>query len=1439
MKHKTRKIFLCIGFLASLALCSCDMVKIEDHAPPKTGSREIDDLERDDLEKNGHFLKLVNLPLNTQLPNFYSVSVANSLSAIAKLNKDNLIFIYKEKDGEGRYTTCTVYLPLVYNDDKEFTETGYFYTAFSIHVDALTKYVVEVSDNFTVYYSDGRGQADVNFLSSPSSTGSKELTEKERDNMEKNGHYLKLVNLPPNAQGPNVFAVSVANSSSAIAKLNKNLPVSVFRESGSCTVYLPLVYNDDKDFLETGSFYTSFTIHIDALTSYIVSIADHYLVSFTDGRGQADVNDLPSPSSSGSRELTERERDGLEKTGRFLKLVNMPLHTQVPNVFSVSVANSSSAIAKLNKNAPVSIFRETDSDSCAVYLPLAYNDDKEFTETGNFYIAFSIHVDALTSYIVSVSDHFIVRFTDGRGQADINDIPSGSSEGSRELNAKERDDLEKTGRFLKLLNMPLHTQTPNFFSVSVSNSSSSIAKLNKNAPVSIFRDSNSCTVYLPLVYNDEKEFLETGDFFTSFTIHVDALTSYIVTSSDRFIVRFTDGRGQADINDIPSGSSEGSRELNAKERDDLEKTGRFLKIVNMPPHTQVNNVFSVSVSNSSSSIAKLNKNAPVSIFREDYSCTVYLPLAYNDDKEFTETGNFFASFSIHVDALVSYTVDPSDNFIVYFLDGRGQTDINDFPSAPVPPDPSYLTVNNLPSSVSVYNFSGVTVRNQTGVVASCKDYSQIILSFSNNKASAKIPLHYNSSDQIFKEYGAFFVLFDINVDVNVRYKVTVDDKLTVAFTNGNGSIDILSLPTKPEPPYLALKSFPVNSRAQQFSEVTVFTYGNSSVASGDLNNIIVKDENNLKTFLVPLMSGGSFFQYTGNFGVSFTINVDFENRISYKSSDLTIYFVNGSAVFDLKSFFGYFNASLENAADNGPPIVKSGSSFDVGGKRKTLSRNIEVSASLSEKSCVLYLYAISAESDVLFELSPVKPVYNDNKMGWYDGVKRALFKMLYIEGWNVYLFKTPFANPDKPDSEQPFPQFGQFVYNGYGFTSSTVVYSLSGSGNPSDETFTLEPGIYLIEVEGAGGGAGWAYNRTYPGGQGGFVGEIISLKNKTSFTAFTGSGGESAFSSALTSGTFNIVTTKNYYNYTTTTGGIQTSSLQNSNTVINAITISGGSSSMTGGGGGGGGSGSFVYSSSGNYLLLAGGGSGGAGGSYLTPGGGGGAGGTIGPGGGGGGSGSFYQTSSVGTGNFSAPGGRGGKGGGKGGGAGGLIAGSGGDASAVVLTSNTTVSGGDGAYSYSSSDFSSPSAPSLYVSSGAISGGSAASNTATSTRLFTVRTSFTFSGRSGSGGSSAANNSSNWRNTVPASASGASSRGLNTVYFTGSFSANGTNASTPGSYNSSWNNSNATFTSTLTLTIGDANKGRAGLNGGNNRDVLIGCGAESGGAGSVTVYKIY
>ena len=1172
--------------------------------------------------------------------------------------------------------------------------------------------------------------------------------------------------------------------------------------------------------------------------------------------------DMTDISPAGSRS-SKKERDELERTGHFLKLTNMSVNTQIANVASVSVANSASSIAKLNQNNPIRIFK--DKDTSTAYLPLVYNNDSEFTETGSFFVAFTVHVDALTVYTIDLADKVAVPFTDGRGELDIRKLPVSGPGNTPDLSEKEREELERSGHFLKLTHMPLHTQSTNVALVQIANSASSIATLNRAQGVRIFRETSTCTVYIPLMYFDNTEFTETGSFFVAFTVHVDAITSYVITITDKILVPFINGRGELDIRMLPYGG------IVAADR-------RYLTIYNLPLYLLSQNVSNVLIHNRSGPVAKCEDYSLVEVSTFGGKSTVSIPLSFvnSTNTAFSGTGNFYVAFELFTDALTHYTVTAEDRVLVYFIDGNGYLDINDLPPA-ISADHRYLTITDLPANLLPQNITNVKIYNQNAAIAKCEDYSLLEISVSDDKASVNIPLSFNNPPSIFTGTGNFIVTFDINIDANTSYVITTDDNVQVYFLNGNGSLDINNIPDKLVS-YLTIKSLPINMTKQHITNVNVYNLV-ETVASGIYNKIILLNEGGFITAKIPLASSkGGYFQDTGRFAISFTANVDIETCVLIdRDHDVVLDFIGGSATFDVVSTYGYFSAELYNLSDTTKPIIKTGAEFDVNGYRHKITENLRIPANPPDDfSGVLYLYAFRSGTDVYYELSASTPTLNASKKGYYFGYKRALWKMIYIKEENLFLFKTYVSDN--------FPHLGTLAVNDATYSAlidkkSTYRPDLLGASNPAVDTFILQPGVYVVKLNGAGGGGGYgsisesAVSGSSSGGDGGTINEIITLNTATSFTAFTGSGGFAATMPNV-SGNFTAYGLKQvgYYLVTTLMGdkiygsSVSNASPSNPNYTLDDYTINFNfSAAASGGGGGGGGSGTFLYSAQG-YFLCAGGGGGGSGGSFFTPGGAGGSGGAIGPGAGGGAAGYLQQFNNDEI-YMTATEGNGGNGGGLNAGSGGRCIGPisnfNGSNSISILSSNNSISGGIGASSYSSSSFD---IPLTRIGEFCLNDIRSLPNTSyegefdddvsyKAISLIPDATTYSFSSSSGNGGSSPTvlylSGPQSWLNTNSAIGAGASSPTLPPISFTGKLSVTpimifhqtSQQSFISHGYGISFND----YTSTITTTSKRA--GVNGSSGGNNRNTTRGGGAPggkvnnnkptNGSPGSIIIYRIY
>jgi len=914
--------------------------------------------------------------------------------------------------------------------------------------------------------------------------------------------------------------------------------------------------------------------------------------------------------------------------------------------------------------------------------------------------------------------------------------------------------------------------------------------------------------------------------------------------------------------------SGGSREISQRERDELERTGHFLKLTNMPLNTQVPNVFSVQVANSASVIAKLEKDSTALIYRDinASASTVYLPLTYNDDTEFIETGFFYSAFTVHVDAVTKYIVEVSDKYLVSFTDGRGEADVRYLPEKILySADPRYLTIYNLPANLSVHNFSNVLVHNQAGPVAKCSDYSLIEITEDGLRASARIPLQYNNLDSVFKETGYYYVSFDINIDAELRYLFTAEDKVQVSFYDGNGFLDILNIPEKPVP-CLTISGLPFYTAKDHFTNIAVYNLAGQVASCNDNSGITIVSGGQNASALIPLSSslGNGWFAGSGPFVITFTLNVDVETQISVtRDLNLTLQFFNGSAAMDFLTFYGYFSAEL---TDDNVPTIKAGSSFDVDGYRHTVSDDLTVSAFLPYSSGIIYLYAYRVSNNVFFEYSTAAPSYHETKRGYYIGGKRALWKMLFLKESGRFLYKTYMGDD--------FTHFKNIEVSAADFNSLIVSlpahYSLNGASNPAAASVTLQPGLYVVSAKGAGGGGGYGavsgstITGSSSGGAGGSILELLAINETTVFTAFTGSGGKAAPAPAP-SGNFAIngqrLTNLNI-GFSAGSGSRPLSSETLTFTNLGALVSF---SPISGGGAGGGGSGTFLYSERG-YFLCAGGGGGGSGGSYLTPGGAGGAGGVVSSGGGGGAAG-FLRNSTNPDAVSTAVGGHGGTGGGINGGSGGQVTSQtsnrNGTNGAEFQLSNTSYPGAGGVASYTdaSFDISVPLFTFTYSHRGTNEsyGDYLNSYNKQHAPYRFPNSGYQISGASGNGGSTAAvsyyaGSSQEWLNTKNANGAGAAPPTLNPHSYSITNQRFGVITSTSITMNTRSGGNGAdlydtTYNPVLSFSLGEATAGANGLAGGNNRNTSRGGGAaggavsnsrpSDGAAGSITIYKIF
>jgi hypothetical protein len=518
--------------------------------------------------------------------------------------------------------------------------------------------------------------------------------------------------------------------------------------------------------------------------------------------------------------------------------------------------------------------------------------------------------------------------------------------------------------------------------------------------------------------------------------------------------------------------------------------------------------------------------------------------------------------------------------------GGGREDwFDSAPGAPVSTEHSYFVITNLPANVQASNVSDVFVYNQTGKIAECEDYGGIVINPVGGGATLSVPLSYLSGAK-FAETGSFFVSFDVNVDALTRIRVLQSEKLTVPFLSGNGILNAFDLPQSAATRYLTLVNLPPTVINNCFSDVAIYNYAGKVARCSDYSDIVITTDGITASAHIPIIDNSSEpFRNTGNFVVEFTCDVDAYSQISVvRKIPFITSFSDGAGVFDVSNVYGYFEAALINPADATPPRIRVGSTFEMNGTFYEVEADTLLPVPSLSRTSIVYVYAKPAPGGYEFTSSTVQPVYSAAKGGYYNGLDRALYTYVYIHDTTpLYAAKTA--------TDTGFTQFYYYTaapeIHDNAVADTTVVYTLSGAGNPSAQTVTLQPGAYFVELKGAGGGGGGGLDGANSGGifytddnqewgtsggTGGFLFEVLTLKQATTFTVYTGGGGN---------------------------GAAYTQNGQNQGT-----------------GGGGGGAGSFIYNPSG-YFTVAGGGGGGSGTSVDRDppgGGGGGAGGSIGPG---------------------------------------------------------------------------------------------------------------------------------------------------------------------------------------------------------------------------------
>jgi hypothetical protein len=432
------------------------------------------------------------------------------------------------------------------------------------------------------------------------------------------------------------------------------------------------------------------------------------------------------------------------------------------------------------------------------------------------------------------------------------------------------------------------------------------------------------------------------------------------------------------------------------------------------------------------------------------------------------------------------------------------------PAVITSPDHNYLSITGLPSNAQEFNISNVFIWNQAGKIGECEDYAKIAVSRSGSSSALGIPLWYTGFDTKFAETGTYFISFDLNIDALTRIKISEKEKVTAAFLNGNGVLDAATLP-EAATRYFTVTGLPPNTPNNGFSGVYLSNAAGRVAKCAGYDDIVVSGSGAQATAFIPMVytaDSSDPFRNTGTFIIEFSVNIDAYTQVYITSDTLfTADFTDGAGTFDMMDFLGYFNGSFTNPNDALIPVVARNTEFEMNGSYYKVDYDTVLPAVSLERTSLVYAYAVPIPGGFSFECSTEEPVFSATKNGYYRGNARALYKFVYIRDIvNRHVAKTTMTSG-----------FTQFAYYASGDSlvgqppDSSIVYTLSGTGNPVPQNVTLSPGAYGVVLKGAGGGGGGsAISVTYPGGQGGdggYIAEVFTLNKAAAFTAYTGEGG--------------------------------------------------------------------------------------------------------------------------------------------------------------------------------------------------------------------------------------------------------------------------------------------------------------------------------------------
>jgi hypothetical protein len=604
--------------------------------------------------------------------------------------------------------------------------------------------------------------------------------------MEKNGHYLLVYNLPATAEAEHVSGVRVTDGAKQAARADENSRVLI--DSSGVTyrhAYIPLAAPGGGPFTRTGSFYVEFSVRIDALARILVTAGHMALVSFSDGKGSIDIDKLfkqdpsilapvenPDPAAAAEAAAeaarTEEQINAIVGSGSYIRFYSLPCNISKSKFSAVSVLSAAAAVARPSDYEAIAV--RADGLAAEAFVPLAEargNANAVFRETGSYFVYFSITVDALKQLSAGADNPLLSVFTDGNTHIDAANIPP----------VPLPPPLKP--HHLTVTGLPLSASPSNFTGVYILNSEGVVAKCADYTKIAVTAYNGRAAALIPLAYDNSQsfngqDFSDSGYFIVTFSFFSDALENIVAAERNNCVASFTAGCAALDAGSIPP------------------VPHRYLTVTNLPPNIQELDVSDVFVWNQAGKIAKCENYALLLIENGGSSSTLKIPLVYQNGaaRLFEETGGYYVTFDLNIDALTRIVINEKEKVLVSFAGGSGSLDAEKLPQAlPVP----YLTITGLPSNTAKNNFSDVFLYNAAGKIARCANYLDILISKGGSAASAMIPLVYDANpSEYFRDSGEFIAAFTVNADVNTQIIKTRADALPARFTDGSGHIDLAS-----------------------------------------------------------------------------------------------------------------------------------------------------------------------------------------------------------------------------------------------------------------------------------------------------------------------------------------------------------------------------------------------------------------------------------------------------------------------------------------------------------------------------------------------------------------------------------------------------------------------------------------------------------------------